>query len=56
MLEDQFVSNDDSPIWDDNGYADCTSYHMLTDQYTDDENDVSSHNSYCEAKTDNLNY
>ena len=38
MLEDQYVGNDDSTLWDDSGYLDySSSYHMLTDQYTDDE-------------------
>ena len=32
MLEDQYVSNDDSTLWDDSGYSNHTSYNVLTDQ------------------------
>ena len=37
MLEDQYVSNDDSTLWDDSGYSDNTSYNVLADQHSDEE-------------------
>ena len=37
MLEDQYVSNDDSTLWDDSGYSNHTSYNVLTDQCSEDE-------------------
>ena len=55
MLEDQYVSNDDSTLWDDSGYSDHTSYNVLTDQHSDEEIVTSSDIEGSIEDIDNLN-
>ena len=55
MLEDQYVSNDDSTLWDDSRYPDHTAYNVLTDQHSDEELKTSSDVEGSIGKIDNLN-